>query len=194
MKYILKQSTIPFLYLIFSAMLGLAIMVLGEKYLVIEVILNVFNLAFYTLIICSTAYKDGGKALDVRNKNDRGREIIARTGENITLQVGDEYHAWKGFAYGAVACIPLVVLLIIHTVSFTGGGLNTFGMIAGILYMPTYSFFLMFGKATSYTYFYALIALPYISGFTGVFYCLGAKKSMRKYEEIKRVQKMLHGE
>lgn len=194
MKYIFKQSVIPVIYLLCSAMMGLGIMVLEEKFLILEVALNVVNLLGYSLIVCATSFKDGQKALDLRETNDKSREIIARTGENLRLQTEEEFAVWKGFAYGAFACLPLVALLLIHTIVFLSGGLNTVGMIAGILYMPVYSFFLLFGHATSYTYYFALLALPYISALTGISYWLGAKKAMLKYESIDQMRKSLHGE
>lgn len=194
MKYLLKQTITPLIYLVFCSMLGLSIMLLEENLLILEIALNIVNLAFYILILSATAYKDGQKALDVRELNDKTRAIIAQTGQDLELNVGEEYSVWKGFAYGALSCAPLVILLVIHTIVVLSGGLNTVGMIAGLIYMPVFSFFMLLCKATAGMYYLTLFAIPVISLTCGIAYSLGAKSAIKKYQAIEEQRRFLKGE
>ena len=194
MKYLLKQSIVPFVYLAFADMLGLSIMVLAEKHVLVGILLYSVNLIFYGAMLFATSFKDGEKALDVRETNDRHRELIVKTGENISLNLAEEFKVWKGFAYGFITSVPVIILLVFHTISILAGGGNTIGVISGVAYMPFYSYFLSYSAGTSYSYYFALIACLALPIMTGIPYWLGARKAELKYLSIRESQEILHGE
>ena len=195
MKYYFKQAILPFIYLIFTAMLGMGIKTMGDKMPGLQLLLNIVNFLLYAIVVFMANYKDGEKAMDVRYRNDRFREVIVRTGEDITLNESEEYKPWKGFVFGAIACIPLVVFIIIHCFYAGFGGSNIFGTIGGILYMIIFSFFWQYIEVFTWsTFLYMLVAIPVISAITGFGFMIGAKNSEKKYEEIAKRESFLHGD
>ena len=105
MWYSIKQSLLPFIYLIFTAITAFGIMAI-ENMVWLQILLNTLNVALYVVIITAASYKDGQAALKVRLANDLEREQIIRTGEMRPLRLKEEYKPWKGFLYGGIACAP----------------------------------------------------------------------------------------
>jgi hypothetical protein len=175
-------------------MLGLGIMTIEEKFFVLELCLNILNVLFYLFVISVASFKDGQKALDIRETNDKKREAIAKTGQDIPLNLQEEYKLWKGFVYGAVSCAPMVILLILHALFSIGGGPKGFGMIGGILYMPVFSFVLTFLSHLNNFYYFGLLAIPVISLTTGLTYKLGADFAYRKYQSLAETRRFYEGE
>ena len=198
MKYLLKQAIMPILNLLFCITIGLAIFTIDEKMLWLEILLCVLNMLFFGLVSCVAAFKDGEKAYKVLLQNDLQRKIIIQTGEDLPVNRAEEYKAWKGFAYGAIASIPTVVLVAIHYLLqwFGQDPTNLFGVIGGVYAIVVFGLFMVKGDLNSVAggYVWALLLLPYVSIVIGVAYILGAKKVERQQKQIKQTHLKLHGE
>ena len=122
MKYYLKKFFLLVIYLISSGIIGSGILII-EGMAWLKLILALLNLALFVFIYCAIAFKDGEKALRVRVSNDKLRELIVKTGDDYKLDLEGEYTIRKGFITGAMACIPLLVLLLLNFV--VKGATNT---------------------------------------------------------------------
>ncbi len=205
MKYYLKQGVFPFIYMLFMAMIAFGILAISGL-LWLKIILAVLNIALYAVVVAAVSYKEGQESVKVQHANDLERMEIIRTGENRPLKVHEEYKPWKGFTFGFTACVPLVVLLALHTIVYLStGSYRGLGAIAGLVYFMFFVFF-TFGAAASageaatgaalpwYSFYGALIALPIVMLITGIAYLLGAKKIMRQYEIIQEKQRSIYGD
>ena len=201
MWYYVKQGLLPFIYLFFTAITAFGILCI-EGLVWLKVLLLLLNIGLYVFIVSAASFKDGQEALKVRIANDLERMQIVRTGESLPLKLKEEYKPWKGFFHGFIACIPLVVLLIIHTVViFTGGG-NGAGAIAGFIYMMVFAFSRVNINtgATAATpinptiYYWSLLAIPVIVLATGISYILGGKKIELQQQRIREKQRRIYGE
>ncbi len=191
----IKQSFMAFFYLLFMVSTTYAIALLEEKFFWLKISLCLANLILYFIILAGASFKDGEQALKVRNVNDLRRKEIIRTGEDLPLKIHEEYAVWKGFLAGFIACIPLVLLLLIHTVLLIcGSEVTIFGNIASWIYNGFFVWVRLLGDVNSYTYYWALISVPFIVGISGTFYILGARRVELEQENIKQIHKVIHGE
>jgi len=195
-----------FIYLFFTAITAFGILCIGNDLLWLKIVLLVLNVALYVVIVAAAAFKDGQDALKVRIANDLEREQIIRTGEALPLKLKEEYKPWKGFVFGLIACAPLVILLIIHTLLFTLGGdhLIGAGAVAGFIYLmifalarvnaPTAAEGATAVAVNPTMYYWALLAIPVIVLSVAVPYILGAKKIELQQERIREKQRQIYGE
>ena len=191
----IKQSFMAFFYLLFMITTSYAISVLEEKFFILQIVLAIANLLLYFVILAGASFKDGEQALKVRNVNDLKRQEIIRTGEDIKLKIHEEYAPWKGFLAGFIACVPLILCLIIHSILlFSGSSVDFFGQAAGIIYNGFFVLVRIFSDITPYSYYWALLCIPFIVGLSGVPYMLGARKIELQQERIKETHKLIHGE
>lgn len=205
MKYYLKQGVFPFIYLIMMAIIAFGITAISGL-LWLKIILALLNIGFYTVVVGAFAYKEGQEAVKVQHANDLERIQIIRTGENRPLKVHEEYKPWKGFIFGFTACVPLIILLALHTVLYlSADGYRGLGAIAGLIYLMFFVFFTFSSSfaasetATNavmpwYAFYGALIALPVLMLITGIAYILGAKKIVYQHEKIKEKQRSIYGD
>ena len=205
MKYYFKQGFFPFIYQLFMATIAFGILAINGL-VWLKIILAVLNIALFVSIMSAVAYRDGQEALKAQMANDLERREIIRTGEDRPLKLHEEYKPWKGFMFGFMSCLPLVVLLLLHTIVYNATGSYVgFGTIAGLMYMMVFVFFRLgspesAGEAATgvaiswYTYYGALIALPVVMLTMGIAYILGAKKIMRQQEMIKEKQRRIYGD
>jgi len=202
MKYYLKQGIFPFVYQLFMAMIAFGILVIKDL-VWLKVLLAVLNIAFYLFIVASVAYKDGQEALKVQMANDLERREIIRTGEDRPLKLHEEYKPWKGFVFGLISCVPMLLFLILHTIVYNAtGSYSGLGAIAGIIGMMFFIFFrLDASNATDetavvpwYTYYGVLVAVPILMLTMGIAYIMGAKKIMRQQEMIREKQRQIYGD
>lgn len=201
MKYYFKQSVFPFIYLIFMALIAFGIQTISGL-LWLKIILAILNLSLYAVVVCSVFYKEGQEAVKVQMANDLERREIIRTGEDRPLKLREEYKTFKGFLFGLFACLPLILLLIAHTIVHLAGGTYTgLGAIACLIYNMFFIFFNFgvnaSGEATVLSwsaYYVTLVAIPALMLMTGIAYILGAKKIMRQQEMIKEKQRQIYGE
>ena len=194
MWYYIKQSFLSFIYLIFMAMISLSIILIQVAWL--KIVLNFACVALYLVVVCAASFKDGETALKTRIANDTERREIIRTGEDRPLKLKEEYKPWKGFVFGLISCVPLVVLLIINTIlvsinpTWTGAG-----AISGFIYAMFYVFSQMFfGAFQWWHYYFSLVALVIIPLATGIPYMLGARKVELQQEMIKNKQRQIYGD
>lgn len=205
MKYYIKQGLFPFIYMLFMTATAFCILAINGL-IWLKALLAVLNIGLYAVIISATSYKDGQAAMKVQFANDLERREIIRTGEDRPLKIHEEYKPWKGFMFGFISCVPLIVLLIIHTiVYFATGGYKGIGAIAGLIYLMGFVFFRLnaVGSAEGeaafimpewYLYYGALITLPIIMLITGTAYILGARKIRRQQEIIREKQRQIYGD
>ncbi len=198
MNYYLKKFFIIMLYLISSGVIAAAVLSI-EGLAWVKLILLTLNFALFSFIYCGIALKDGEKALKVRMSNDKMRELIVKTGDDYKLNLNDEFTVKKGFIAGAVASLPLVLLILLRLLT----GESAIGAIIvqaiQLFYMVFYGFFnldfLGVQKSVLYaSHYWALIAIPFLVIVHGVFYYLGGKNFMRQQEKIKQTHRRLHGE
>lgn len=204
MWYYIKQSFLPFVYLFFVAMSGFGVVSIGDHLLALKILLAILNLAMYLVIVCGGAYKDGQTAYKTMLANDLERIQIIKTGEDRPLKLKEEYKWWKGFLYGFIACVPLLILLLIHTILILiNPTLNGAGVIAGLMYLAFFLFCRLktgvgadnaVATVSPYTFYFSLIALPIIMLASGIPYVLGAKKIKLQQERIKAKQREIYGE
>ncbi len=199
MKYFgffLKQALMPLIYLFFMAVTAVGILIIKDL-IWLKVILLGLNLFLYLFIVASAAYHDGQKALKVRIANDMERRQIILTGEDRPLKIREEFKVWKGFVIGGFACLPLIILLIIHTVliSAFGSVYNGAGVLAGFLCMVVFAFFRLNGTIASATFYYwSLVYIPIIVLTQGIAYYLGGKKIELQQEKIKEKHREIYGD
>lgn len=201
MWYYVKQGLLPFIYLFFTAITAFGILCI-EGLVWLKVVLLLLNIGLYVFIVSAASFKDGQEALKVRIANDLERMQIVRTGESLPLKLKEEYKPWKGFFHGFIACIPLVVLLIVHTIVMLTGGGNGAGAIAGFIYMMVFAFSRVNINtgATAATpinptiYYWSLLAIPVIVLATGIAYILGGKKIELQQQRIREKQRSIYGE
>lgn len=201
MKYYIKQGVFPFIYIIFMSITALGITVI-EDLVWLKIILAIVNIGLYALIVVAVSFKEGQESIKVQHANDLERRQIIMTGENRPLKIHEEYKPWKGFVFGFVACVPLLFLLLLHTVIYlvTGTYIGV-GAIAAIIYFMFFIFF-SFGHISGdgtttfswYSYFGTLIALPVIMVLTGIAYNLGAKKIQNQRKIIEEKQREIYGD
>lgn len=198
MKFYLKMAFMPFIYLLFSAMLGVgATTISGENLEWLKYSLCALNTLFYAFIMGMAAFKDGQEALKVREQNDTYRRVIARTGEDLPLKINEEYTPWKGFVISLISCIPSVLLVIIHlclNIGVAYPGNNGVGGIAALLNMVVFSFFMIDGVVTTLEYLFVLLIVPFICLVYGGMYNLGAMNMQKQYDKIAETQRELHGD
>ena len=201
MKYYFKQSVFPFIYIIFMAFIAIGIQTINGL-LWLKICLAVLNLGLYGVVVCSVAFKEGQESVKVQMANDLERREIIRTGEDRPLKLREEYKPYKGFLFGFFACVPLILLLLAHTIiHFAGGTYVGLGAIAALIYNMFFIFF-NFGTGAEgeaavvpwYLYYGALVAIPVLMLMTGISYILGAKKIMRQQEMIREKQRQIYGE
>lgn len=209
MKYYIGRSIFALVYLFFSAIIAFSIICIKDL-LWLKVILLILNVALFVYIVGAVSLKDGEEALKVRIANDLERAIIVRTGEDRPLKK-NEFKPYKGFLIGFTVCIPLLVLLIVHTMFILINPQDpniTAGAIASFLYMFVFAFFRIdvvtaqvaegAAEAVSVlapTFFYwSLLAIPVIVLAMGLGYYLGGRKIEMQQQRIKEKQRLLSGE
>ena len=115
MKYYLKKAFFVLVYVVLTSFISAAILLI-EGQVALKIILLIANLAMFIYITFGIAYQDGQKALKVRIANDKEREYIVNTGEDRKIKVSEEYKWYKGLVIGFLTCVPLMVILIIHSI------------------------------------------------------------------------------
>ncbi len=194
MKYYLKKTVVPFVYTLIMACI--AFFFPWDKLpLFVSILIAIVNIAMYAVVVVITSFKDGETAMRLLHSNDAGRRRIIETGEDIKIDRNGEYKAYKGFLIGFFVCIPMVVLLILHTFLWILVENDVCGRIASIIYKGYTILFNLAGQELVGDYCYlALCAIPLITCISGIPYILGAKKMQRVYKDIKEQQKEIYGE
>ena len=187
----------PIIYLVFSAMLGLAVLTIQDAKLEwLQYVLCGVNLAFYALVMSMAAIKDGRKALKIREQNDTYRRVIMETGDDLPLNIVEEYTPWKGITISILACIPSIILVAVHFILNIGVSVpnNDVGGIAGVLNLVVFSFFMIDGVIATAEYAFILLIVPFVCLVYGLMYIIGANLEQKNYDKIRQTHKELHGE
>ena len=186
----------PFIYLLFSAMIGMSIMLLDKDMMMLEYLLCLINMAFYVIIIGYAGFKDGQGELKIRMENDMYRRRIIETGEDYPIRALEEYKPFKGCVIGLLSAIPSIVLVAIHFIlMFTSPATdNSFGVIAGLMNMVVFAFFMVSGTITAWHYIFALLYIPFILLVYGLPYYLGGRQMQQHYDKIDEIKAQLGGE
>lgn len=197
MKYLLKLTFIPFLYLIMMSVIGFSVMAIQEQMPWICFVASPLILILYVLVLIGVFYREGQTALTVRLANDMEREQIVLTGEDRPLKLQEEYKAWKGFAIALLMCAPLIILLIIHSILLLTSGTTAIG--AGVISTVLYFMFFMPFRAfsleiTAYSYYLLLYTIPFMLCTIGIPYYFGARKEIKLREKLDKTEKEIYGE
>lgn len=195
MKYYLKKAILPWVYLVFMTVLTLSVHAI--KNTVLKYVFMTATLLLYVFIIGVISFKDGEDALKIRISNDIERQRIVETGEDRPLNLANEYKPYKGFLSAIVVSLPLIVLLVLHTVLVpsSNGSTTVFGTITNVLYSIIFNFFRSAGtKLTAYTTYYTLLYIPIMMLSMGIPYILGAKRVEKQQEQIKKIHGQIYGE
>ncbi len=194
MKYYLKNSWIPFLYMLFQSGLCIAIFDIGIKTL--GLVLLALNTAIFIFTICVFAFKNGESSYKELLLNDVQRRIIVETGEDRPLNLKEEYAPYKAVVLGLFPLIPLFLFMLIHFIVFIAGGEYLgMGSLAVFMYKCPYAFFEYLGyKLTMENSFLTLLSVPVVFFPIFISYNLGARKTRIINEKIEEERKYLHGE
>lgn len=197
MWYYIKQSVISLGYLVMMSFCSIFVSLIGNDLIWLKWIFSIMILAVYIMIVGISSYKDGEISYKKLLANDLERRRIIETGEDIPLNVREEYRPWKGFLTGFITCIPLFVLLILHTIlGLTSNGTNlNAGATAVVLYMPMFIFFHMDTSVNLVfvDYYWLLIAVPIIFLTTGLPYIWGTFKEKRTQEIVRQRKEEIYG-
>ena len=197
MKYYIKCSLFAFAYLIAMDIGALLFSYIGS--VALRAALSIVWVLFYCFIVGVIYFKEGATSLDVRHANDLERKHMVESGEIVELDTAPEYKPYKGFMIGIYACIPLILIMLIHLILglATGGTANGAGIVASIVY---FTFFMPYGAFRSgvklFTfgeYFIILYTVVFLAVVIGVAYNLGARKAQKKYDLIERKQNEIYG-
>lgn len=194
MGFYIKKAVFPFVYLFFMAVTAFGILCI-ENLLWLKIILSILNIGLYGFIVASVFFKEGEESIKVQRANDLERREMVKTGIVRPLKLKEEYKPWKGYFMGFLVCVPLLVLLLIHSIIFIAGGeTRAFGIIGGFIYFVVFSFFNLGGtQLTMVSYYWALVSVPFISCLSGISYNLGARKIMLQLKRIGDKQKQIYG-
>ena len=195
--YFLKEMVLPLIYLVILSVTSLGITAINNNLLWLKYLLNVLVLAFYGLIIGAISWKNGELGAKILHANDLERRRIIETGEDRPLNRLKEYRPWKGFVEGLAVCLPLILIMIVHTILILiDPNRIGAGALAGYLYMIVFMFFMpdLTMKFSAGYYYLSLIAIPIFMVITGVAYILGYRKIQRQYEAVERKQNQIYGD
>ena len=190
----IKQSLFAFIYLISLGVTELIIFSIESD--VLKMVLFAVILGFYVFLLFMVYSNKGMDALKIRHYNDIDRKRIIETGADIKLRVHEEYCVWKGFLYGFIAAIPLIVMILINGIILLSGGTSqTLVTITGVAYMVFYSIFrVLVGEFTAVQLFGLLYAVPVMMCITGIPYILGARKARKQFDSIEQTKKTIYGD
>lgn len=197
MWYLTKQALIPLAYLLFAATIASGVYSIENCPTALIIVLLILNLALYLFVVITLSAKEGETGYNVLITNDANRRMIIQTGEDLPLKHAEEYAPWKGFAIGGIISLPLIILLLIHTIFLLTGSPNEVpGAIASFLYMVVFAFTRIEITSTvgMYDYYSALLFVPVVCLACGVAYIYGAMKIERQQRMIKKIHKEIHGD
>ena len=199
MKFYLKKAFFIFVYIVLASFIAMAIAVI-EGQVALKILLLVANLGLFIYIVCMMAYQDGQKALKVRIANDKEREHIIRTGEDININRSEEFKVYKGFLIGLVSCAPLLIFLALHLIISASNPANTtFSDISNYLYFFVGAFANLdpseIYEAVIYsTPYWSLLAIPPIMLAHGICFIFGAKKVEKQHQAVKDIHRSIYGD
>ncbi len=194
MKYLLRLIVIPMVYIVCFAFLTSGVASIDALSPLVKSIVGVVCLLLYMFVIGSIMIKEGQDAYGVLLANDAQRRHIVETGIIVDFDESNEYKAWRGFVVGLICCIPLIVMVLMHTIAFPRGDTSRISIICEILYGTFYSIGRTYHHTNESGFYIGaaiiLVALPLI---TGIPYMIGAHARRKQQENIRRMNDELHG-
>ncbi len=195
MKYLLRLTIVPLVYLLCFAFSMVAIASIDGFNALVKSLIGVLFLLLYIVLVSAVMIKEGQDAYGVLLSNNSQRRYMIETGKVVDFNTAKEYKAWKGFVVGLMCCIPLVVMLLLHTISFPRGDTSRVSIICEMMYAVFYSI----GRTYQHTnergfYIGAIVIIFSLSIMNGVPYMIGARHRRLQQKKIKRINEELHGE
>ncbi len=195
MKYLLRLTIIPIVYIFFIDFISIGLDSLDTIGEVAKIIINALCLILYGYVVFKIMQKEGEEAGSYLIKNNYTRREMIRTGNVVEIKTAKEYRWWKGFATGLLCLVPLFVCLVWHLIIRTPNENSPASIIAQLIYVLFYRFLGSYQDSAPSTIFYGLpIAIIGMELITGVPYILGAVKRRKQQEKIKELERELHGE
>lgn len=194
MWYFIKQSIFLVGLMFFMMTTSLLILRIGVP--IAEFFLSLLNLGLYSTAIILIFYKEGQTAWKLRQSNDIERRNIIATGKNIPLKTTPEYKAWKGFIFGIISCLPMMIMLIVHAIMGDTSGGTSAGSVCSVMH---YVFWLPYFELRAtltpgfipgfVDYFGVLYAVVLMSFLTFIGYYAGARKLQRAQDKVEMRKK-----
>ena len=191
----LKTAGVLFAYNITMSLVAYGITMI--QLVELRMVLLILNIIIYCSAVFALQMKEGMDSVKVLYLNNRSREKIIETGEDIKIRRSEEYKTFKGFLFGALAYSPYLLLMIAHAIITAINPTNFIaGEIGATIYMMFYApIGLAFeGALTAGVYYIALYGLVLVSVLSGVAYILGARKIFKQHERIESYNKSIYGE
>ena len=86
----------------------------------------------------------------------------------------------------------MLIHFIIHLIEPTAS--NGVGVVAGMLSMVVFSYFLITETVTVAQYAFILLLVPFVCGVYGGLFVIGANKEQKYYDKIYEKSKKIHGD
>ena len=86
-KYYLKETWVIWVYTLLTMVTAMAIAMIGDDLLWLELILFALNLGLYGLVVFMMVYKSGETAAKLRHSNDIKRRVIMETGDYYDFNI-----------------------------------------------------------------------------------------------------------
>lgn len=195
MKYLLRLLIIPLVYLVCFAFTTTGITSIDGFSPLVKSLISLVLLLVYIFIMFTVMVKEGQDAYGILISNDAQRRRIVETGVVVDFETTKEYRPWKGFAVGAICCIPLVVMVLLHLIAFPRGDTSTVSLLCEMIYGVFFSIVRTYQNANEAGFFIisgvVLILFPLM---TGIPYAYGARVRREQQEKVKKLNSELHGE
>lgn len=192
-KYYLKETWVIWVYTLLTMVTAMAIAMIGDDLLWLELILFALNLGLYGLVVFMMVYKSGETAAKLRHSNDIKRRVIAETGDYYDFDRVSEYGKYKGIYIGLFAGAPLLIMILIQVIldlcgSDSAAMSGAIGFTYGAFFLPLRCI------DNTVSVYWSLYAVVVIVVLTHIAYTCGGLKVKRQNEKIKRTNRMIYGE
>ncbi len=195
MKYLLRMLIIPLVYLACFAFTTTGIASIDGFSPLVKSLISLALLLVYIFIIFTVMEKEGQDAYGILLSNDAQRRRIVETGVVVDFETTKEYKAWKGFAVGAICCIPLVVMALIHLIAYPRGDTSALSLLCEMIYGVFFSVIRTYQNANEVGFFIiSAVVLVLFPLMTGIPYAYGARVRREQQEKVKKINRELHGE
>ena len=195
MKYLLRLTIVPLVYLACFAFSTVAIASIDGFNALVKSLISAVFLLLYIVLVTAVMIKEGQDAYGVLLSNNSHRRYMIETGKIVDFNTAKEYKAWKGFVVGLICCIPLVVMVFLHIISFPRGDTSRVSIICEMMYGVFYSIGRTYQHTNETGFFIGAIVIVFaLSIMNGVPYMIGARHRRLQQEKIKKMNEELHGE
>ena len=195
MKYLLRLIIVPLVYLACFAFSTVAIASIDGFTPFVKSLVSVAFMLIYLVLLSAVMLKEGQDAYGVLLSNNSQRRYMVETGKIVDFDATKEYGAWKGFVVGLLCCVPLIIMFLLHVISFPRGEESTVSIICEMMYGVFFSIGRTYQETNELGFFIGtgviLVAFPLM---TGIPYVIGAKHRRLQQEKVRRINQELHGD